>query len=84
MSSANTHKRCYTDCIGSGGTATNVVFQGTSYTPNVQYSITAINTDGTVAIQQSQHDRVDCCLRSYWHSCTEYQVSVTRRAETNR
>ncbi|KAK5733661.1 hypothetical protein LTR17_009514 [Elasticomyces elasticus] len=42
------------------------------FTYNVQYTLSTTSGSTVVPIQQTTHDRVDCCLKSYWHSCTEY------------
>ena len=47
--------------------------QGAPFSAGEQISITA-NSASDVTFSSSTHDRVDCCTKRGWHSCTEYQA----------
>jgi hypothetical protein len=38
-----------------------------------QFDVYAPGALANLQTTSSQHDRVECCVMAYWHSCTEWQ-----------
>lgn len=58
--------------VQKGTSTTWVVDQGDQVTVGSQFTIKT-GTDATVlSVSKTMHDRIDCCTKANWHSCTEF------------
>ncbi|KAK6004317.1 hypothetical protein QM012_008179 [Aureobasidium pullulans] len=62
----------YAQVIINGAT-TSIVASGQYFQPGQQISISAPDASH-VTFLSSTHDRVSCCTKRNWHSCTEFQA----------
>lgn len=56
-----------------GSTKTWAVPSGSTIDPGFQFDFTT-NADGSATVSKSLHDRVECCLKGWWHACTEFML----------
>ncbi|GAB1744258.1 hypothetical protein NU219Hw_g1405t1 [Hortaea werneckii] len=54
-----------------GDVGTDILTAGTPFAPSTQLSLFTSPGSTTVTVSPSLHDRIDCCTKSSWHSCTE-------------
>ncbi|RMY48018.1 hypothetical protein D0863_15488 [Hortaea werneckii] len=59
--------------IQIGDVGTDILTSGNPFNPSTQFSLLTSPGSTTVTVSPSLHDRIDCCTKFYWHSCTEYQ-----------
>ncbi|KAF4543528.1 Carbohydrate-binding protein [Lasiodiplodia theobromae] len=57
--------------VQKGSTVTRVAAQGTKIDTGAQYKVST-SSGGSVSIDKTLHDRVECCTKQGWHSCTEF------------
>ncbi|GME48836.1 Carbohydrate-binding protein [Neofusicoccum parvum] len=57
--------------VKKGSVTTWVAPSGSLIDAGAQYEITTA-ADGSAAVVKTAHDRVDCCTKAGWHSCTEF------------
>lgn len=57
--------------IQKGSTITRALPEGNHVVVGTQYTIKTA-PDGGVTVSKTTHDRVECCTKLWWHSCTEF------------
>ncbi|OJD32501.1 carbohydrate-binding-like protein [Diplodia corticola] len=57
--------------VSKNGAVTRVEPSGTKIDTGAQYKVST-STDGTATSAKTLHDRVECCTKQGWHSCTEF------------
>jgi hypothetical protein len=59
--------------VAIGEESNTVVPYGTELGNGQQFDVYVPGNIATMRTASSQHDRVECCVMAYWHSCTEWQ-----------